>query len=128
MGAAQCEFIQIDYMPQAWAVMTGVASSARARAPRWTRCTNASSRPYGLALLDPPHARYEARYSPMSVVPASLKENRGTFNHPINWAITAECLLGLGDRAWEYYHSFLPSTKNEIPDIHQMEPYIFSSS
>ncbi len=125
VGSSQCEFIQIDYMPQAWAIMTGVAPRDRAL----TSMDAVRERlftPYGLALLDPPHDRYQARYSPMSVVPASIKENGGIFNHPINWAIIAECLLGRGDRAWEYYHSFLPSTKNEIPDIHQMEPYIFS--
>ncbi len=58
--------------------------------------------------------------------PGQHQRERRIFNHPINWAIIVERLLGRGDRAWGVYHSFLPSTKNEIPDIHQMEPYIFS--
>lgn len=125
VGAASCESYQIDYMPQAWAVITGVADQERALSAMEAvreRCFT----PYGLALMDPPYTRYQPRYGAISVFPASIKENGGIFNHPINWAIMAECLLGRGDRAWEYYHSFLPSTKNEIAEIHQMEPYIFS--
>ena len=125
IGASSCEKNQIDHMPQSWSVMTGVAPRERAlsamEAVRERLFT-----PYGIALIDPPHDRYIPRYGSLSVFPASLKENGGIFNHPNNWAIIAECLLGRGDRAWEYYHAFLPSTKNEIADTHQMEPYIFS--
>ena len=125
VGAASCESYQIDFMPQAWAVMTGLAPEDRARSAM-DAVRERLFTPYGLALLDPPYTRYQPRYGAISVIPASMKENGGIFNHPINWAILAECLLGRGDRAWEYYHSFLPSTKNEIAEIHQMEPYIFS--
>jgi cellobiose phosphorylase len=125
VGASSCEENQIDHMPQSWSIMTGMAPPERALSAMDAvreRCFT----PYGLALLDPPYTRYDPRYGAISVVPASLKENGGIFNHPVNWAIIAECLLGRGERAWEYYHTMLPSTKNEIADTHQMEPYIFS--
>jgi len=125
IGASACEENQIDHMPQSWSVMTGIAPHDRAL-QAMDAVYERLSTPYGLALLDPPYTRYQPRYGAISVVPPSLKENGGIFNHPINWAIIAECLLGRGKRAWEYYHAILPSTKNEIADIHQMEPYIFS--
>ena len=125
IGSASCEENQIDHMPQSWAIITGVASQARARAAM-DAVRQRLLTPYGLALLDPPYTRYEPRYGAISAIPPSMKENGGIFNHPINWAIIAECMLGRGERAWEYYHAILPSTKNEIADIHQMEPYIFS--
>jgi cellobiose phosphorylase len=37
----------------------------------------------------------------------------------------AECILGRGDQAFEYYKAILPATKNNIPEIHRVEPYIY---
>jgi N,N'-diacetylchitobiose phosphorylase len=35
-------------------------------------------------------------------------------------------MLGRGDRAFEYYRSFLPAAKNESAEIYTMEPYVYS--
>jgi cellobiose phosphorylase len=37
-----------------------------------------------------------------------IKENAGIFNHTQGWGIMAECLLGHGDRAYEYLRASLP--------------------
>jgi N,N'-diacetylchitobiose phosphorylase len=58
--------------------------------------------------------------------PPGLKENAGIFCHANTWAIIAECILGRGDRAFEYYMSFLPASKNDIADKYTMEPYVYS--
>ena len=34
-------------------------------------------------------------------------------------------MLGRGDRAFEYYLSFLPAAKNENADLYTMEPYVY---
>jgi cellobiose phosphorylase len=125
VGAASCQENQIDHMPQSWSVMSGLAPEDRAISAMESVRERLAT-PYGIALCHPPYTRYQPRFGANSVVPAGLKENGGIFNHPVNWAIIAECLLGRGDQAWEYYRAILPSTKNEIADVHQMEPYIFS--
>jgi len=125
IGASACTENQVDHMPQSWAVMTGIAPRERA-IMAMDAVKEHLATPYGIALLHPPYQTYQPRYGAISVIPAGLKENGGIFNHPVNWAIIAECLLGRGDQAWEYYQAMLPSTKNEIADLHQMEPYIFS--
>ncbi|MEJ2053586.1 MAG: hypothetical protein P8X42_06665 [Calditrichaceae bacterium] len=46
------------------------------------------------------------------------------FNHTQGWVVMAECMLGHGDRAYEYYRSFMPAAYNEKAEIRQMEPYV----
>lgn len=125
VGSKQSHENQIDHMPQSWSVFAGLAPKERALRAMDSVHERLFTK-YGIVLNAPAYTRYNPRYGANSVVPPGLKENGGIFNHPMNWAIIAECLLGRGDRAWEYYHSFLPSTKNESADIHHMEPYIFS--
>jgi cellobiose phosphorylase len=53
-----------------------------------------------------------------------IKENAGIFNHTQGWGVIAECMLGNGDRAYEYYRAFMPAAYNERAEIRQMEPYV----
>jgi N,N'-diacetylchitobiose phosphorylase len=58
--------------------------------------------------------------------PPGLKENAGIFCHANTWAVIAECMLGRGERAYEYYLSFMPAAKNESAELYTMEPYVYS--
>jgi cellobiose phosphorylase len=53
-----------------------------------------------------------------------IKENAGIFNHTQGWGVMAECLLGHGDRAYEYYRAFMPAAYNTRAEIRQSEPYV----
>jgi len=52
------------------------------------------------------------------------KENGAIFNHPTAWLIQAECILGRGNMAFEYYQKLLPSRIDS--DIYVAEPYVYS--
>lgn len=52
------------------------------------------------------------------------KENGAVFNHPTAWLIQAECLMGRGDFAYDYYRKLLPNRINS--DIYMAEPYVYS--
>jgi cellobiose phosphorylase len=54
---------------------------------------------------------------------AGKKENASVFYHPTTWAIQAECLLGRGNNAYEYYQKLLPSSVDS--DVYQSEPYVY---
>src|SRR5665811_2534169 len=60
------------------------------------------------------------------VFPVGHKENGGIFCHADSWTIVAEARLGRGDRAYEYYRSYLPARYNAIAEVHQAEPYVYS--
>jgi cellobiose phosphorylase len=53
-----------------------------------------------------------------------IKENAGIFNHTQGWGVMAECMLGNGDRAYEYYRAFMPAAYNDRAEIRQSEPYV----
>jgi cellobiose phosphorylase len=53
-----------------------------------------------------------------------IKENAGIFNHTQGWGVMAECMLGNGDRAYEYYRAFMPATYNTRAEVRQCEPYV----
>jgi cellobiose phosphorylase len=60
------------------------------------------------------------------VFPAGHKENGGIFCHANSWAIVAEAMLGRGDRAYEYYRSYLPARYDDSAEVRQVEPYVYA--
>lgn len=54
-----------------------------------------------------------------------VKENGSVFSHPNPWAWAAECRLGRGDRAMEYYNALCPYYQNDKIEIRQAEPYSY---
>jgi N,N'-diacetylchitobiose phosphorylase len=108
---------------QVWAVISGAATPEQAQA-----CMRAVherlATPYGLMLSAPPFVK-----TPIDVMRAVLfnngiKENAGIFNHTQGWGVMAECMLGNGDRAYEYYRAFMPAAYNDRAEIRQIEPYV----
>ena len=111
---------------QAWAVISGAATAEQGR-----RCMESVHQrlatEHGLLLCDPPHTHPDPHIQlPLLVYPAGHKENAGIFCHSNAWAVVAECLLGNGERAHEYYRSFLPARYNDMAEVRQTEPYVYS--
>jgi cellobiose phosphorylase len=82
------------------------------------------STPYGLMLSAPPFVNTPIDVMRAVVFNPGIKENAGIFNHTQGWGVMAECLLGNGDRAYEYYRAAMPAAYNERAEIRQMEPYV----
>jgi len=124
LGSAKNKEGQIYLETQPWAVMSGIAVHKRA-----LKCMDSVKKllatKYGIMLLAPSYSRFHPELGSISIYPGGLKENGAIFCHPNPWAMIAECMLGRGDRAFEYYKAILPATKNKIPDIHKVEPYIY---
>jgi N,N'-diacetylchitobiose phosphorylase len=54
-----------------------------------------------------------------------IKENGAIFSHPNPWAVVAECKLGRGERAMEFYDSLLPYNQNDNIEVREAEPYSY---
>ncbi|MCA9974648.1 MAG: glycosyl transferase, partial [Anaerolineales bacterium] len=80
--------------------------------------------PYGLMLCAPPLIKTSIEVMRAVVFNPGIKENAGIFNHTQGWGVMAECLLGNGDRAYEYYRAAMPAAYNDRAEIRQMEPYV----
>ena len=124
LGSSKNKEGQIYLETQAWAVMSGAADKDRAmkcmdsvHKNLWTK--------YGIILMTPPYSKFIPKYGSICVYPPGLKENGGIFCHPNPWAMIAECMIGRGDIAYEYYKAIQPAAHNEIAEIYKTEPYIY---
>jgi len=106
------------------AVLSGVASPERARS-----CMDAVYRylfsTYGIHLVWPTFTKPDDDIGYITRVYPGIKENGAIFSHPNPWAWVAECMLGRGGRAMEFYDALLPYNQNDITEIRQAEPYSY---
>ncbi|MFN8531112.1 MAG: N,N'-diacetylchitobiose phosphorylase [Anaerolineae bacterium] len=109
-----------------WAAISGAATPEQAlRAMDAVQEHLATE--HGVALCEPPHTEPVPGVGlSLLVYPPSHKENGGIFCHSNSWAIVAECVLGRGGRAYDYYRSYLPARYNDQAEVHQAEPYVYS--
>jgi cellobiose phosphorylase len=84
----------------------------------------------GLMIHTPPYTGIPNPEDPLTSNVPGTGENGSIFCHAMTWAIMAECMLGNGDRAFEYYRKLLPSVAagEEGHEHWGREPYVFSSS
>jgi len=112
---------------QSWAIISQIAPKDRA-----IQCMDAVKKhldtKYGIMLLAPAYSRYYPEIGALTNYVPGLKENGSVWSHVNAWAILAECMLGRGDQAYEYYKKIAPTTKNKIADIHQTEPYVYAQT
>ncbi len=114
---------QIYINTQVWAVLSEAANPEQA-----ARCLETVheklATPYGLMLSAPPFVKTPIDVMRAVVFNPGIKENAGIFNHTQGWGVMAECLLGNGDRAFEYYRASMPAAYNTRAEIRQSEPYV----
>lgn len=124
VGSSGSKEGQIYLETQPWAVISGVAEGERA-----DKCMDSVKKylatDYGIMILTPPYSKFHHELGSISIYPPGLKENGAIFCHPNPWAMIAECILGRGNQAFKYYKAILPATKNAIPEVHKVEPYIY---
>jgi cellobiose phosphorylase len=108
---------------QVWAVMSGAATPEQGRS-----CMDALKRdlatPYGVMLSAPPFTQTPPTVMGGVIYNHGIKENAGIFCHTQSWAVIAECLLGNGDQAYEYYRAFMPAAYNTRAELREIEPYV----
>jgi N,N'-diacetylchitobiose phosphorylase len=110
---------------QSWAVLSGVASQERAY-----RCMDAVDKylfsEYGLHLLWPAYSEPDDDIGYVTRVYKGIKENASIFSHPNPWAVIAECILGRGKKAMKFYDAILPYNQNDLIEVRESEPYVYS--
>ncbi|MFX1254721.1 MAG: GH36-type glycosyl hydrolase domain-containing protein [Promethearchaeota archaeon] len=125
IGSSKNKEGQIFLNTQSWAIISNIASKDRA-----IQSLNAVQKhldtKYGVKLFTPPYSKFYPELGGISTFPPGLKENAAIFCHTNPWLIIAECQLGRGNIAYEYYKKIAPPTKVPIAEIHRAEPYIYS--
>ena len=100
LGSSQNDECQIDAIPQAWAVISGVADKDRTRSAmnavhqRLVRPTDKL-----IQLFDPPFDKGALQPGYIKGYVPGIRENGGQYTHAATWVVLATALQGDGDRA-----------------------------
>lgn len=126
LGSAAADEGRIYLEPNVWAVISGVTSPEQARTAMDSVHEHLATE-HGVELCAPPHTKPVPGVGlSLLVFPPGHKENGGIFCHANSWAIVAEGMLGRGQRAYDYYRSYLPARYEDDADVHQTEPYVYA--
>ncbi|NLC57674.1 MAG: glycosyl transferase family 36 [Armatimonadetes bacterium] len=125
LGSATNEEGRIYLNAQTWAVLSGVAEGERAR-----QCLDAVHRhldtEFGPALFLPAYQQPDPAIGIITRFAPGTKENGTIFNHPVCWAVIAECILGRGNLAFDYWQRTSFLTRGRDPDRYRVEPYVYA--
>jgi N,N'-diacetylchitobiose phosphorylase len=125
LGGEESEQSKIFINSQTWSVVSGAAGTEKAQAAM-DSLKEFLATEHGIVKNFPAYREPDMEIGAITSFPPGLKENAGIFCHANTWAVIAECMLGRGDIAFEYYLSFLPAAKNDNADLYTMEPYVYS--
>jgi cyclic beta-1,2-glucan synthetase len=131
LGSASNLECRIDSISQSWAVLSGVASPARARQAMDAVQAQLVRPAEGLVqLLDPPFDRagpnpgYIAGYLP------GVRENGGQYTHSAIWVAMALAEMGDAERAWAVIDLINPlhhGTDAQAVQVYKVEPYVMAA-
>lgn len=112
--------------PQGYCVMAGIGIEEGMAEKALESARKYLDSDHGLVLLNPPFSKYYINLGEISTYPQGYKENAGIFCHNNPWIIIGETILGQGDQAFDHYKKIAPAFREEISEIHRMEPYVYS--
>ncbi|HLV32681.1 MAG TPA: hypothetical protein VKY57_14010 [Chitinispirillaceae bacterium] len=112
--------------PQGYCVMAGIGIEEGMAEKALESARKYLDSDHGLVLLNPPFSKYYINLGEISTYPQGYKENAGIFCHNNPWIIIGEAILGQGDQAFDHYKKIAPAFREEISEIHRMEPYVYS--
>ncbi|NQU18287.1 MAG: glycosyl transferase [Candidatus Saganbacteria bacterium] len=124
LGSKECEKGKIFLNTQSWSVLSGFATPARANLALDSAHKHLNTK-YGLVLMWPAYNGFDWRKGGVTTYPPGAKENGGIFVHANPWMMMAQTKMKNAKLAYEYYRAVLPSTRNDIADIYEVEPYVY---
>jgi cellobiose phosphorylase len=127
IGSKKCEEGKMYLNTQSWSVLSGIAVDGRGQRSMDSVKEYLDTK-HGLALLAPTYSRYYSEIGALTSYAPGLKENGSIWSHANAWAIVAECMLGRGNQAYEYYRKLTPPAKNKIAEIQKSEPYVYAQT
>ena len=126
IGSKECKDGKIYIESQGYCVMGGVGVKDGKAEKALESVHKYLETKHGIVLLQPAYKEYHLELGEVSSYPPGYKENAGIFCHNNPWIIAAETVVGHGDRAFDLYSRIAPAYREEISDLHKMEPYVYS--
>jgi len=128
LGSAENDECQIDALPQAWSVISGMADTVRAELAMESvekRLVRVNDKL--IQLFDPPFDKGTLKPGYIKGYVPGIRENGGQYTHAAAWVVLATALQGRGDRAVELWNLINPvyhaTTADEV-QRYKVEPYV----
>ena len=112
--------------PQGYCIMGGIGVEEGYAAKALESVRKMLDSKHGIVLVNPPYSKYYLNLGEISSYPQGYKENAGIFCHNNPWVIIAETILGQGENAFSHYSKIAPAYREDISELHRMEPYVYS--
>jgi cellobiose phosphorylase len=126
VGSKENEEGKIFIESQGWCTMAGIGLKEGMVAKSLDSVKQRLDTEHGIVLNNPAFTKYYIEYGEISTYPAGYKENAGIFCHNNPWIMIGETVRGRGDRAYEYWKKLSPSFRENISDLHKVEPYVYA--
>ena len=129
LGSDKEEQAKIWLNTQTWAVISGMADEDKARIAM-DSVYEMLNTPMGIKKIEPSIKDYPSKENTLTNYNKGTGENGAVFCHANTWAIIAECMLGRGERAYQYYKQLLPMEAQERVGEwrYKAEPYVYASN
>ena len=131
LGSVRNSQCSIDLLPQAWAILSGAASSERANQALQSALTRLiEPKTRTIRLLDPPFdgtvmdPGYIRAYIP------GVRENGGQYTHAAIWAAIAVARTRNAEQAWRLFSMLNPIRRADSPEaasVYKVEPYVVAA-
>ncbi|WP_291378028.1 glycosyl transferase [Demequina sp.] len=112
--------------PQGFCIMGGIGVDDGKAIKALDACRERLNTPHGMVLQNPAYTSYQIELGEVSTYPPGYKENGGIFCHNNPWVIIAETVVGRAEYAWQYYKQITPAYREEISEVHRLEPYVYA--
>ncbi|MFZ0491971.1 MAG: glycosyl transferase, partial [Acidimicrobiia bacterium] len=126
VGSETCAEGKIFIEPQGFCVMAGIGLDDGRAEKALDSVGRILDSSHGIVLLQPAYTRYRLELGEISTYPPGYKENGSVFCHANPWVMIAETRIGRGDRAFDYWKKIAPSFREEISEVHRLEPYVYA--
>jgi cellobiose phosphorylase len=126
VGSRECEDGQILIEPQGYCVMAGIGVKTGHAQKALDSVKARLETKHGIVLNQPAYKEYHLELGEISSYPPGYKENAGIFCHNNPWVMIAETVIGRGDRAFELWKKIAPAYREDISEVHRLEPYVYA--
>ncbi len=126
VGSKECSEGKIYIEPQGFCVMAGIGMETGAATQALDSVALYLETEHGIVLHTPPYSTYYPELGEISSYPPGYKENGGIFCHNNPWVMIAETVIGRGERAFELYQKICPAYREDVSELHRLEPYVYA--
>lgn len=131
LGSMENEECKIDGITQSWSVISGAGDNDKRYISMESLDNHLVDRENGvIKLLDPPFEKSSLEPGYIKSYLPGVRENGGQYTHGAIWAIIANCKLGFGEKAVEYFKIVNPiehSKTKELANKYKVEPYVVAA-